>query len=67
MTDHPCSEALCAHVTRGSDLVEIVMLWILSTWVLVTFRTVALAQEHHMSHSLNSLKGGYIGDYYRGY
>ena len=48
MTDHPCSETLCAHVTRGSDLVEIVMLWLLSTWVLVTFRTVALAQEHHI-------------------
>ena len=22
--------------------------------------------QNHMSHSLNSLKGGYIGDYYRG-
>ena len=23
--------------------------------------------EKHMRYSLNSLKGGYIGDYYRGY
>ena len=36
-----------------------------------TERTEAATASTHMSHSLNSLKGGYIGDYirdqYRGY
>ena len=27
----------------------------------------ALVSVVHMNHNLNSLKGGYIGDYYRGY
>ena len=38
---------------------------------LKTERTEAATASTHMSHSLNSLKGGYIGDYigdqYRGY
>ena len=40
-------------------------------WILVTFTPKASRHHCHMSHSLSSLKGGYIrdyiGGYYRGY